>query len=276
MARDVSTPLIDAAGGNIAPRVRIDRLGKVFETGKTATVAVENFSLDIADGEFVCIVGPSGCGKTTVLRIVAGLDRQSSGTLLVRRSATAQQPLNAMVFQEHGLFPWLTVADNVAYGLEMRGIGKRERLQRIAPFLDMIGLARFRDHYPGQLSGGMKQRVSIARAFVNDPEILLMDEPFAALDAQNKIIMQEELLRIWERNRKTVIFITHAIDEAITMGDRVVVMTANPGRIKEIVPIAFPRPRNVAELKADPEFGRLSLAIWKLLEDEVRGQRLRG
>jgi NitT/TauT family transport system ATP-binding protein len=277
MARDVSTPSIDAAGGSTAPRVRIDRLGKVFETGKTATVAVQEFSLDIADGEFVCIVGPSGCGKTTVLRIVAGLDRQSSGTLLVRRSATAaQQPLNAMVFQEHGLFPWLTVADNVAYGLEMRGIGKRERLQRIAPFLDMIGLARFRDHYPGQLSGGMKQRVSIARAFVNDPEILLMDEPFAALDAQNKIIMQEELLRIWERNRKTVIFITHAIDEAITMGDRVVVMTANPGRIKEIVPIAFPRPRNVAELKADPEFGRLSLAIWKLLEDEVRGQRLQG
>jgi NitT/TauT family transport system ATP-binding protein len=276
MAQDVSTPSIDAAGSRTAPRVRIDRLGKVFAKGKTATVAVEDFSLDIADGEFVCIVGPSGCGKTTVLRIVAGLDRQSSGTLLVRRSATAQQPLNAMVFQEHGLFPWLTVADNVAYGLEMRGIGKRERLQRIAPFLDMIGLARFRDHYPGQLSGGMKQRVSIARAFVNDPEILLMDEPFAALDAQNKIIMQEELLRIWERNRKTVIFITHAIDEAITMGDRVVVMTANPGRIKEIVPIAFPRPRNVAELKADPEFGRLSLAIWKLLEDEVRGQRLRG
>jgi NitT/TauT family transport system ATP-binding protein len=277
MAQDVSAPSIDAAGGSTAPRVRIDRLGKVFETGKTATVAVQEFSLDIADGEFVCIVGPSGCGKTTVLRIVAGLDRQSSGTLLVRRSATAaQQPLNAMVFQEHGLFPWLTVADNVAYGLEMRGIGKRERLQRIAPFLDMIGLARFRDHYPGQLSGGMKQRVSIARAFVNDPEILLMDEPFAALDAQNKIIMQEELLRIWERNRKTVIFITHAIDEAITMGDRVVVMTANPGRIKEIVPIAFPRPRNVAELKADPEFGRLSLAIWKLLEDEVRRQRLQG
>jgi NitT/TauT family transport system ATP-binding protein len=277
MARDVSTPSIDAAGGSTAPRVRIDRLGKVFETGKTATVAVQDFSLDIADGEFVCIVGPSGCGKTTVLRIIAGLDQQSSGTMLVRRSATAaQQPLNAMVFQEHGLFPWLTVADNVAYGLEMRGIGKRERLQRIAPFLDMIGLARFRDHYPGQLSGGMKQRVSIARAFVNDPEILLMDEPFAALDAQNKIIMQEELLRIWERNRKTVIFITHAIDEAITMGDRVVVMTANPGRIKEIVPIAFPRPRNVAELKADPEFGRLSLAIWKLLEDEVRRQRLQG
>ncbi|MDB5408399.1 MAG: Taurine-transporting ATPase [Rhodospirillales bacterium] len=276
MARDVSATSIDAAGGGGAPRVRIDRLGKVFETGKTATVAVQDFSLDIADGEFVCIVGPSGCGKTTVLRIVAGLDRQSSGTLLVRRSAAAAQPLNAMVFQEHGLFPWLTVADNVAYGLEMRGIGKRERLQRIGPFLDMIGLAGFRDHYPGQLSGGMKQRVSIARAFVNDPEILLMDEPFAALDAQNKIIMQEELLRIWERNRKTVIFITHAIDEAITMGDRVVVMTANPGRIKDIVPIAFPRPRNVAELKADPEFGRLSLAIWKLLEDEVRRQRLQG
>jgi NitT/TauT family transport system ATP-binding protein len=275
MARDLSAPSVDAAGSP-APRVRIDRLGKVFETGRTATVAIQDFSLDVADGEFVCIVGPSGCGKTTVLRIVAGLDRQSSGTLRIRQSATAAQPLNAMVFQEHGLFPWLTVADNVAYGLEMRGIGKRERLRRIVPFLDMIGLAGFRDHYPGQLSGGMKQRVSIARAFVNDPEILLMDEPFAALDAQNKIIMQEELLRIWERNRKTVIFITHAIDEAITMGDRVVVMTANPGRIKEIVPIAFPRPRNVAELKADPEFGRLSLAIWKLLEDEVRRQRLQG
>ena len=165
------------------------------------------------------------------------------------------------------------MADNVAYGLEMRGIGKRERLERVAPFLEKIGLSRFRGHFPRDLSGGMRQRVSLARAFVADPEILLMDEPFAALDAQNKLILQEELLRIWEGSAKTVLFITHGIDEAIALGHRIVVMTAQPGRIKEIVPIDFPRPRSVAELRADPRFGALELSIWRMLEDEVRTAR---
>jgi NitT/TauT family transport system ATP-binding protein len=253
-------------------KIRIDRLAKTFGETGAQTTALEDFSLSVNDGEFVCIVGPSGCGKTTVLRIVAGLETPSAGTLEIV-SADDGRPQNAMVFQEHGLFPWMTVADNAAYALEMRGMGRHERMARIAPFIDMIGLGRFRDHYPQQLSGGMRQRVSLARAFVADPEILLMDEPFAALDAQNKLIMQDELLRIWEGTRKTVLFITHAIDEAIALGDRIVVMTAHPGRIKEIVPVPFPRPRSVAELRADPRFGALQLSIWRMLEDEVQKAR---
>jgi NitT/TauT family transport system ATP-binding protein len=255
-----------------SPKIRIDRLAKAFGEEKKRTVALEEFSLTIDEGEFVCIVGPSGCGKTTVLRIVAGLETPSSGSLEIAARDT-MRPQNAMVFQEHGLFPWMSVADNAAYSLEMRGIGRRERMAQVAPFLDIIGLTRFRDHYPQQLSGGMRQRVSLARAFVADPEILLMDEPFAALDAQNKLIMQEELLRIWDGTKKTVLFITHAIDEAIALGDRIVVMTAHPGRIKEIVPVPFARPRSVAELRADPRFGALQLSIWRMLEDEVQKAR---
>ena len=261
-----------------AAKIRIDCLGKSFGEDGTHIQAVRDFSLTVNEGEFVCIVGPSGCGKTTVLRIVAGLEKPSDGTVEIApgydTSGGESRPQNAMVFQEHGLFPWMTVADNVAYSLEMRGMGKRERHERSRPFLEMIGLARFRDYYPQQLSGGMRQRVSLARAFVADPEILLMDEPFAALDAHNKLILQDELLRIWEGTHKTVLFVTHAIDEAIALGDRIVVMTAQPGRIKEIVPIDFPRPRSAAELRADPRFGALQLSIWRMLEDEVRTARL--
>jgi NitT/TauT family transport system ATP-binding protein len=255
-------------------KIRIDRLAKTFGEDGVRTVALEDFSLEVNDGEFVCIVGPSGCGKTTVLRIVAGLETATSGGLDIAPAVDKGRPQNAMVFQEHGLFPWMTAIDNAAYALEMRGMGRRQRHARVAPFLDTIGLTRFRDHYPRQLSGGMRQRVSLARAFVADPEILLMDEPFAALDAQNKLIMQEELLRIWEGTRKTVLFITHAIDEAIALGDRVVVMTAHPGRIKAIVPVDFPRPRSIPELRAEPRFGALQLSIWRMLEDEVRKARL--
>ena len=255
------------------PKIAIDRLAKSFGDDNQRTVALHDFDLSVSDGEFVCIVGPSGCGKTTVLRIVAGLETPSSGTVMIAPGSDASHPQNAMVFQEHGLFPWMTVTDNVAYSLEMRGVGKRERRERVAPFLEKIGLSRFRDHYPRDLSGGMRQRVSLARAFVADPEILLMDEPFAALDAQNKLILQEELLRIWEGSAKTVLFITHGVDEAIALGDRIVVMTAQPGRIKEIVPIDFPRPRSVRELRADPRFGALELSIWRMLEDEVRTAR---
>jgi NitT/TauT family transport system ATP-binding protein len=252
------------------PKIAIDELGKTFGEDDQRTVALSDFTLSVGDGEFVCIVGPSGCGKTTVLRIVAGLETPSAGRVAIAPGAGTGLPQNAMVFQEHGLFPWMTVTDNAAYSLEMRGMRRRERRERVLPFLEKIGLGRFRDHYPRELSGGMRQRVSLARAFVADPEILLMDEPFAALDAQNKLILQEELLRIWEGSAKTVLFITHGIDEAIALGDRIVVMTAQPGRIKEIVPIDFPRPRSVAELRADPRFGALELSIWRMLEDEVR------
>ena len=256
-------------------KIRMDRLSKVFGEGDSQTVALQEFSLSVEAGEFVCIVGPSGCGKTTMMRMVAGLDTPSGGSLQIEASAANGRPLNAMVFQEQSLFPWMNVVDNVAYGLEMRGMAKRERRQHAEPFLEMIGLSRFRNHYPQQLSGGMRQRVSLARAFVTDPEILLMDEPFAALDAQNRLIMQDELLRIWEGTHKTVLFITHAVEEAISLGDRIVVMTAQPGRIKQIVPVrSFPRPRRPAELRADPRFGALQLEIWRMLEDEVRAARL--
>jgi NitT/TauT family transport system ATP-binding protein len=256
-----------------APKIAIDGLGKAFGEGDHHTVALHDFSLSVDDGEFVCIVGPSGCGKTTVLRIVAGLATPSAGSVSIAPGTSPGRPQNAMVFQEHGLFPWMTVFDNTAYSLEMRGMRRRERHERVMPFLEKIGLSRFRDYYPRDLSGGMRQRVSLARAFVADPEILLMDEPFAALDAQNKLILQDELLRIWEGSAKTVLFITHGIDEAIALGDRIVVMTAQPGRIKEIVPIDFSRPRSVAELRADPRFGALELSIWRMLEDEVRTAR---
>jgi len=178
------------------------KLRKLFGSPGQETVALDDFSLSVATGEFVSVVGPSGCGKTTALRILADLEVASSGSASVHRSPGTARPLNAMVFQEHSLFPWLTVIDNVAYGLEMRGIGRQERLRRARPFLDMVGLSRFANYYPKQLSGGMRQRVSLARAYVNDPEVLLMDEPFAALDAQNKLIMQEELLRIWEKTAR--------------------------------------------------------------------------
>jgi NitT/TauT family transport system ATP-binding protein len=257
----------------VREKIIVRELSKSFEGRRSNTLALDCVNLTLMDGEFVCIVGPSGCGKTTILRIIAGLEEPSSGTITVNRSAAGERPLNAMVFQEQSLLPWLTVIDNVAFGLEMRGIGRRERYDRAQPYLEMVGLTRFRDHYPRQLSGGMKQRVSLARAFAGDPEILLMDEPFASLDAQNKLILQEELLRIWEDHRKTVIFITHAIDEALTLGDRVAVMSAGPGRIKEVIDVGFERPRHVAELHAQPQFGELSLKIWRMLESEVRKSR---
>jgi NitT/TauT family transport system ATP-binding protein len=188
----------------------------------------------------------------------------------VHAKKEGEVPVNAMVFQEHSLFPWLTVIENVTYGLEMNGLSKRRRVDAAEPFLKMVGLAKYRNYYPHQLSGGMKQRASLARAFVVNPDILLMDEPFAALDAQNKLILQQELLRIWEVDRKTIIFITHDIEEALALSDRVVIMTASPGRIKQILPVSFQRPRSIVELRANPEFGELYLAIWRILEDEVR------
>jgi NitT/TauT family transport system ATP-binding protein len=254
-------------------KIVIRDLVKEFESSGSSTVAIDGISLDVEDGEFVCLVGPSGCGKTTLLRIVAGLEQCSSGTLHVERSQGSARPLNAMVFQESSLFPWLTVMDNAAFGLEMRGLPRAEREALTRPILDMVGLTGFFKHYPHQLSGGMRQRVSLARAFANDSEILLMDEPFAALDAQNKLILQEELLRIWETHRKTVLFITHSIDEAIALGDRVVVMGASPGRIMEEMRVEFPRPRAIAELKAQPKFGAMELHIWRTLESEVRKAR---
>ena len=251
----------------------IDIIGlrKEYSSGPDRVVALDDITLRIAPGEFVCIVGPSGCGKSTLLRILAGLTAQTSGTIKVE--ATGWTIENAMVFQESGLFPWMSVEANVGFGLMTRGIPTDEAAARVEAALKLVGLTRFRRHYPHQLSGGMRQRSAIARAFVTDPGMLLMDEPLAALDAQNRVILQAELVRIWEQTRKTVIYVTHSIEEALLLGDRTVVMTAHPGRIKQIIDVLFPRPRNLMTLSASPEFGRLKLDIWQVLEDEVTRAR---
>ncbi len=220
------------------------------------------------EGQFVCIVGPSGCGKSTFLRILAGLTPLTSGSVEIT-PGTQGNPLNSVVFQEYAIFPWKTVIDNVAFGLQMRGVGKTERYAVSEEWLTRVGLRKFRDFYPSQLSGGMKQRVSIARALATDPEVLLMDEPLGALDAQTKTVLQGELLRIWEEHRKTVVYITHSIDEAVLLGDRVVIMTAHPGTNKTEFMVDLPRPRGI-EVTSTPEFAAMTGLIWSALEDEVR------
>jgi len=252
----------------MADKIEIRNLVKVFPGRPDPVLAVDTVSLSIARGEFVCIVGPSGCGKTTLLRILAGLEKQSAGEVNVVHDDRSKR-VNSMIFQEQSIFPWMTVRDNISYGLRMRGVDKRTYQAVVNQYILKVGLTRFADAFPYQLSGGMKQRVSIARAFANDPEILLMDEPFAALDEQNKILLQDELLHIWDETRKTVVFITHSIDEALVMSDRVIVMTAHPGRIKADLKVDFPRPREVMQLKAQPEFGRLAYHVWELLKEEV-------
>ena len=257
--------------GRRGAAIAIAGLRKEYGGGAGRVVALDGIDLKIGAGEFVCIVGPSGCGKSTLLRILAGLDSATSGSLTI--DAAGWPVANAMVFQESGLFPWMNVEKNVAFGLMTRGVAAGEARERVADALHLVGLTRFRHHYPHQLSGGMRQRGAIARAFVTDPGMLLMDEPFAALDAQNRVILQAELVRIWGETGKTVVYITHSIEEALLLGDRTVVMTAQPGRIKRIIDISFPHPRNIMELSATPEFGALKLAIWHILEDEVMRAR---
>ena len=246
------------------PAIRIRDLHKTFGE----LVAVDGVSIEIAHGEFFMIVGPSGCGKTTILRILAGLDSATSGTIEIE-TPDSQRPVNSMIFQGDSIFPWMTVWDNAAYGLKMRRVGAATIKEVVGHYLARTGLTRFAKYYPHQLSGGMRQRVSIARAFANDPEILLMDEPFSALDAQNKLLLQEELLRIWEEHKKTVVFITHAVDEAVFLGDRIMVMTAQPGRVKSFVPVPLARPRNIVELQQTAHYGELIAGIWSSLRDEV-------
>jgi NitT/TauT family transport system ATP-binding protein len=251
--------------------IAIAGLRKEYGEGRERVVALDGINLTIAPGEFCCIVGPSGCGKSTLLRILAGLDRATSGAIDI--DATGWPVANAMVFQESGLFPWMNIEKNVGFGLMTQGVAATEAGKRVDAALRLVGLTKFRHHYPHQLSGGMRQRGAIARAFVTDPGMLLMDEPFAALDAQNRMILQAELVRIWEETGKTVVYITHSIEEALLLGDRTVVMTAQPGRVKEIIDIPFQHPRNILELSATAEFGALKLAIWRILEDEVMRAR---
>jgi NitT/TauT family transport system ATP-binding protein len=237
-------------------------------TSRGATVpALDHVSLEVARGEFLCVVGPSGSGKSTLLRVLAGLLRQTAGAVEIRADHPGT-PLTAMVFQEHALLPWRTVRDNVTFGLENRGVGRAEREARAREMLALVGLTQFARHYPHQLSGGMKQRVGIARALASDPEVLLMDEPLAALDAQTRTIMQEELLRIWSTLGKTVIYVTHSLEEALLLGDRVVLLTARPGRVSQIFPVDLGRPRGLA-VRASPEYGSLLEKVWSHLREEV-------
>ena len=248
-------------------KVVVDDVSVAFGSRGHTVVALDRISLGVAAGEFLCVVGPSGSGKSTLLRVVAGLLRQTSGDVRIEAERPGA-PLTAMVFQEHALLPWRTVLANVVFGLENRGVSRAEREARARDMLALVGLSRFARHYPHQLSGGMKQRVGIARALANDPEVLLMDEPFAALDAQTRTIMQEELLRIWATLGTTVIYVTHSLEEALLLGDRVVLMTARPGRVSQVFPVELGRPRGL-QIRSSPAYGVLLEKIWSELRDEV-------
>ena len=230
-------------------------------------IALDGINLEIGDDEFLTVLGPSGCGKTTLLNIVAGFEGATDGEVRVDGEAVLKPgPDRGVVFQEYALFPWLTVAQNIEFGLRERGVPKAQRRAQVRQQIASVGLSGFEQRYPQELSGGMRQRVALARVLVNHPRILLMDEPFAALDAQTRTIMQQELLRVWSAEQRTAIFITHNIEEAILLGDRVVVMTARPGRVKDIVAVDLPRPRDVTST----EFNEIRRHVAVLLEDEVQ------
>lgn len=221
-------------------------------------IVLEDISLDIADGEFVCVLGPSGCGKSTLLRLVANLETHTRGTITTRTRPS-------VVFQEHGLFPWLTVTENIAYSLKLRGVKKAERAARVEDLLHLVGLVDFADYYPGQISGGMRQRTSVARALADDGDVLLMDEPFGALDEQTRIALQQELLAIWGQTSKAVLFITHSVDEALVLADRVLVMSTRPGQIIEEIKVPFERPRDLMTLRRDQRYSEITAQLWSLL-----------
>ncbi len=252
-------------------RVICKDVSMTYKTQNGFIEALQDVNFEVGEREFICVLGPSGCGKTTLLKIFAGLLQPTDGQVIYKGEKSTH-PLNSVVFQEQGIFPWMNVIDNVSFGLEIRGIKKEERYEISRKFIRKFGLARFEKNYPHELSAGMKQRVGLARAFAHNPEILLMDEPFAALDAQTKLILQDELLRIWKEFKKAVIYVTHDIEEAILLGDRVLVMTQRPGRIKEEVPINLGRPRSI-EVESSEEFSRLKLKIWKLIKKEVQMSR---
>ncbi|MBB3178386.1 ABC transporter ATP-binding protein [Variovorax sp. Sphag1AA] len=262
------------------PKLHLKGITKSFIAPRTGqeTLALADVSLDIEDGEFICIVGPSGCGKSTVLNLIAGLDKPTAGVL-----EKDGKPINGpgadrgVMFQDYALMPWQTVQDNVGFGLRYGTPGKAftpaQREERIRHFVELVGLKGSEKKYPHQLSGGMRQRVALARLLANEPDILLMDEPLGALDAQTRLILQIELLRIWGQTaprsqRKTAVFITHDIEEAVFLADRVVVMSSHPGRVRAVLPIDLPRPRDES-LRADPRFGHLTEQIWGLIRDEA-------
>jgi NitT/TauT family transport system ATP-binding protein len=255
---------VDTAAG----RIEITDLGIVFGRDSRQVEAVRRFTLMTTPGEFVALLGPSGCGKTTVLNAVAGFVPPTVGHVAIDGQRVVEPGADrGMVFQQHSLFPWKTVLANVEFGLKMRGIGSIERTSQARRYLNLVGLAGFERAYPGELSGGMQQRVGIARVLVNRPRVMLMDEPFGALDAQTRLAMQELLLGVWREVRTTVLFVTHDIDEAIFLADRVAVMTARPGRVRDLIPVKLPRPRP-AEVLATPEFMTLKARVLAQVREE--------
>jgi NitT/TauT family transport system ATP-binding protein len=259
------------SGGETAPAIELTGVTKRFRTPDgSAFTALSDVDMTVEPGQFCAVVGPSGCGKSTTLTLVSGLERPSAGTVAVHgREVTGIDPDVGFVFQSDALLPWKSVLDNVAAGPLFRGVPKREAHDRARDWLRRVGLTGFADHHPHQLSGGMRKRVSLAQSLINEPDILMMDEPFSALDVQTRSIMSNELLALWEQTRPSVVFVTHDLEEAIALSDQVVVMTAAPGRVKSCYPIDLPRPRNVTEVRFHPHFGEIYEKIWNDLRDEV-------
>jgi NitT/TauT family transport system ATP-binding protein len=256
--------------GSVPVELEIAGVRLQYGAGASAMVALEDVSLDIGKSEFIVVVGASGCGKSSLLNLIAGFFAPSHGTLRLDGAPILGPGADrGVVFQEHALFPWMTVRQNIAYGLKVNGASRTETKQRVDELLDMIGLARFAEAWPKALSGGMKQRVAIARALANRPKVLLMDEPFAALDAQTRRFLQDQVLKIWERTGTTIVFITHSIDEAVLLADRIVVMKSRPGRIKEIIDVGLARPRNENELN----FLQVRRRISESLQEEIDQSR---
>ncbi len=243
-------------------------VSKVFQTRTSVTPVLEDLTFRVEQREFVSVVGPSGCGKTTLLKLIAGLIEPTSGEIRFEGAANGQRARCALVFQDHGIYPWMTVQDNVAFGLQTRGLKKKQRREQARELISRFGLKSFAEFYPHQLSVGMQQRVGIARAFLADPEILLMDEPFASLDAQMKFVLQDDLLSIWREDQKLIVYVTHDIDEAIRLSDRVLVMTGRPAQISEEIQIPLDRPRKHTDSDRK-EISEIKWHIWRMLEHEV-------
>ena len=261
------------AGNHSAVKVHIDHVVKKFNGRNGEMVALNGVDMDIHENEFICVVGPSGCGKSTLLNIIGGLETPTEGKVLVDGAeVTGPGPDRGIVFQQYALFPWLTVEKNVQFGLKLQGKSKEEAEELAHKYLKMVDLEGFAKAYPNQLSGGMKQRVAIARAYAVNPKVLLMDEPFGALDAQTRTQLQQELLNTWEKEQKTCFFITHDVEEAIILAQRVVIMCARPGRVKEIVDIDIPYPRD-QETKMSPRFLELKNHIWSQVYQEYLSVR---
>ncbi|MFN2459508.1 MAG: ABC transporter ATP-binding protein [Candidatus Velthaea sp.] len=243
--------------------ITVEHLSKRHASG---TLALDDVNLEVEHGEFLAVVGPSGCGKTTLLRIMAGLDTATEGRIVSEAAPSSRHQLaSALVFQEASLFPWMNVAENVAFAFDSLGVSRPDVQRRVAQELELVGLTAFAHAYPHQLSGGMKQRAAVARAFAVDPPALYMDEPFGALDEQTRVGLANELMALWERTRKTVVFVTHGIEEAVALADRVVVLTRCPGTVRAVIPIDFSRPRDAVRLRGDPRFGEYVVRIWDLL-----------